>query len=340
MPRNMMPKDYLPPRNLETYNREYNLPRKNIISLDTSSIVSSDTIDSETYNISDGRKRPAICSPKVKLLKETLDRDKPFSKPPRKKPAKLSPVPRLAEIDEVWNSFPNLGSHKRPDTKTYRNAVKWIRIIERGTLYKHVNKPALIKAMVKFAGVKASTLNNLLQKKFNAEERRTVYAALNELRNSPRRRKSIPGDLATLVYNPYSHLSQFLLAYLSPLQEITDDDPVVTICAELIMEFCMGRPDKYKCFVVARELKDYWDAVIEHSVSWEAKTHVFYVNGFIIAFCEFLEEHYDRYRTDIHPGWFKIDSVPMRKFLVEFYSTYGNIRGEYDRNFYRRLFKI
>jgi len=278
-------------------------------------------------------------SEKVRRLKERISTERPFSTDlePKKQ---LKPV---EEIEQIWNALPNVRAHKNLDTKVYKRARQMIYALARGQLLRHVSRKELTAKLVGY-GLKPSQIVPLLTKKFSKPERIATYERLNRwLSNDayPEYRKYMPRDLPSLIYSNRNKMSWFLFAYLvepNTLEEFSD--PMEQRCAETIDNFLMGRANKLRLRDIVKDIHSYWDEVIGETLSWTGITEIRFPDVLLSKYCQFLELHYDDVLIDVNLGWFSPESIPFRKFLVQIYSFYGNRVGEYEKSFYRRMFRV
>lgn len=149
---------------------------------------------------------------------ESLSKDYSISlsKDKDKAISEKSPTFKTDSFVEGWNSlknkYPFIQLHKKPSTKIYQNAVKLIRHLKFGTFGDmcHVDHDFREKNHIS---------QKLLSKKWSETEIKQTIEKLPLFFMKgywPYNKDTLPKDLSSLIFNPRTNSSFFLLAYTHP----------------------------------------------------------------------------------------------------------------------------
>jgi len=271
-------------------------------------------------------------------LKEALKKDKNALKTlPTKTP---KPIRNCPEIDDVWNSFPNLRTHRNPASGVYKEAVKWIHILDRGELRLNVNVSELVERLGE-NGIKPSQIHPLLDRKFSMDERVEVYRRLNAMKHPP---IGLPNAIYTppTQFNQYRPMSWFLYAFIKGDPSVPEKDEVIDICVKAVKEVCMTNHRESTIASVVRKHRIYYDAEIEPILTSGGMSvmrgGVFY--GYIKAYCKFLTDNYS-YTPNIciTLDWFRLFSKFHQRWLMQFFEWHGSTKRGYSKEDYQRMLR-
>jgi len=160
---------------------------------------------------------------------------------------------------EIWNKFPNVPKHKKPETKIYKKANVNIILLKKGLFSK--NK-VFSESLKKVTGKKVFT------KKWKDTEIIKVFDSLNKLYTEgywPRNKKHLPKNLPDLLYNPMSGFSCFFYYYINPPEllqsKVTSPFPEIT---EIFCNLITNKSEiKVKKLVInLNEIKTFYEEII------------------------------------------------------------------------------
>ncbi len=178
---------------------------------------------------------------------------------------------------DKWNSLPNLSTHKKPNTKTYQKAARYIGQLRRGVFLRDKGfEPDYLKRI----GVPLEEANTRV---WSGREIFSIFGRINASLvegNYPKEKGFVPRTLEGCLFNSHQgngyKATSFFLAvaynknYGMPLAEterekIKDPNPKATKVFMPLFERELSMPEKVKLFQGIKELDRFYVAVIKRA---------------------------------------------------------------------------
>lgn len=189
-----------------------------------------------------------------------------------------------------WNNLPNVRKHKSTKTKTYCKASKFLTDLQNGNFQKRVR---IDRQWLR----KHKLPRDLASKKFTCKEIKRALTNLSLLFKEgywPENKKTIPQDLPTLIYNPKTQVSFFLMFYKKKPELLQVKDPFPEITEKCIYEIDqkLDHDERKKLIQNLKSLRTAYNKVVNKGTSIQKRffeEHYWSFKAFVKAYLEYLE---------------------------------------------------
>lgn len=221
-------------------------------------------------------------------------------------------------IVEFWNDLDAGARHTDPDKKTYQKAVTHIARLRKG----------IFGQFIKLSP--DATYIDIADREFTDEEiKKTISNMALMFKDGywPEDKKRLPRDLATLLYNPRTQKSMFLMCFKTPPKQVkeTQKTKILDLKAyQIYDDLFQTKTDEQKSILALRTNDlNRWYAVQRlklfplYGSTFEA--HVGSFKQFVIHHKEWLESQGEQ----IHMAYLKPNGVNFNRFLKKIQDDYG-----------------
>lgn len=179
--------------------------------------------------------------------------------------AKLELHPFVTKAISVWNTLPNITTHKKP-SKVWLNIIKHLNILKSGKLYKkHFDKDFLKKYNIH---------KNILRHRFSKQEIIITLKKVSEWCQQGYliKDRGFPVSLSNAIYNPYSfYQSVFLIACVNDpkplIPQVENKFPEITNYFQEKTKIKLNEKDLIALSRNLNTLSDYYNKYISWKVS-------------------------------------------------------------------------